>query len=343
LQINQQAHALLFCLFTFVVVKTNPLMISPWIRAMRLRTLPLAISGILMGSVLAELSGYQGDKLITLLCLLTAVFLQVLSNLANDYGDFVKGTDNEKRIGNERALQSGAIKPKSMLAAIWLFAVLCLLSGCTLLAIAGQGNLNLAFALFFILGLAAIAAAIKYTMGKYAYGYSGLGDVFVFVFFGPVAVLGAYILQRHFAFNWYTDKWMLLPAITVGLLSTAVLNTNNIRDIDNDRASGKRTIVVQMGVSKARLYHWLLVLVAACCLFVFIVFNQLHWIQYLSLLAFYPIFRQAFLVSRTAPSPAYNAFLKQLSLSTLMLVVVFMVMQTIALGIYVNDAIHKFM
>lgn len=318
-------------------------MILPWINAMRLRTLPLAVSGILMGSVLAELSGYEGDKLITLLALLTAVLLQILSNLANDYGDFIKGTDNENRIGNMRALQSGVIKPKSMLAVIWLFGILCLLSGCTLLAIAAQGRLNVAFVLFFIMGLTAIAAAIKYTMGKYAYGYSGFGDVFVFIFFGPVAVVGTYILHHHFNFSWHTDKWMFLPAFTVGLLSTAVLNTNNIRDIDNDGASGKRTLVVQMGLQKARVYHGLLLLVSALCLFLFIAFNQLHWIQYLSLLAFYPVLRQGLLVTRTAPSPAYNALLKQLSLSTLALVVVFMVLQTIALGIYVNNAIHKLM
>lgn len=317
-------------------------MISTWIQAMRLRTLPLAISGILMGTALAELSGYESDKFTTFLALLTAVLLQVLSNLANDYGDYVKGTDNDQRIGNMRALQSGQITPKAMLKAIVLFVVLCLITGIGLLLYAGDGKLNLSFILFFILGLAAIAAAIKYTVGKNAYGYSGLGDVFVFLFFGPVAVLGVYLLQHRFSVNWETDKWVLLPACSLGLLSAAVLNTNNIRDVTNDRASGKRTIVVQMGLQKARLYHWALVITAALCLGIFLVFVRFHWVQFLSLVAFYPIFKQAAVVQQTPPSPAYNGLLKQLSISILLLVVAFMIMQTVALGIFVYTSINNF-
>lgn len=317
-------------------------MISSWINAMRLRTLPLAISGILMGTALAELSGYESDKLITFLALLTAVLLQVLSNLANDYGDYMKGTDNNQRIGNMRALQSGAITPQSMLKAIWLFIILCLCSGVSLLFFAAQGKITLSFILFFILGLAAIGAAIKYTVGKNAYGYSGLGDVFVFIFFGPVAVYGVYLLQHHFSFNWQDDKLILLPSFTIGLLSAAVLNTNNIRDIENDAASGKKTIVVHLGVQQARVYHWALVVGAALCLGTFLVFKHLHWVQYFSLTAFYPIFLQALQVYNTPPSPAYNGLLKQLSLSILLLVVAFIVMQTIGLGIYVYQSTNNF-
>ncbi|MFN3446695.1 MAG: 1,4-dihydroxy-2-naphthoate octaprenyltransferase, partial [Bacteroidia bacterium] len=172
--------------------------LKTWISAMRLRTLPLAVSGILMGSALSDLSGVESHKLITILALLTAIFLQILSNLANDYGDFTKGTDNEKRVGNMRALQSGNITPKAMLRMIVVFVVLSLISGISLLYVAANGNINYSFLLFFMLGIAAIAAAIKYTVGKSAYGYSGLGDVFVFVFFGLVAVLGVYILHNHF-------------------------------------------------------------------------------------------------------------------------------------------------
>ncbi len=309
---------------------------------MRLRTLPLAVSGILMGSALSDLSGVESHKMITILALLTAIFLQILSNLANDYGDFTKGTDNENRVGNMRALQSGKITPKAMLRMIIVFVVLSLISGISLLYLAADGNINYSFLLFFILGLAAIAAAIKYTVGKSAYGYSGLGDVFVFVFFGLVAVLGVYILHNHFTWRWPVDKWMILPAITVGFLSTAVLNTNNIRDIENDRASGKNTIVVKMGLSKARIYHWFLLSGALLSLVFFIQANLLHWIQYLSLLAFIPIIKQGVTVQKLEPSPKYNALLKQLSISTLLLVVVFVVIQTVALGIFVSDTINNF-
>lgn len=309
---------------------------------MRLRTLPLAVSGILMGSALSDLSGVESHKMITILALLTAIFLQILSNLANDYGDFTKGTDNENRVGNMRALQSGNITPQAMLRMIIVFVVLSLISGISLLYLAADGNINYSFLLFFILGLASIAAAIKYTVGKSAYGYSGLGDVFVFVFFGLVAVLGVYILHNHFTWRWPVDKWMILPAITVGLLSTAVLNTNNIRDIENDGASGKNTIVVKMGLQKARIYHWFLLLGALLSLALFIQTNLLHWIQYLSLLAFIPIIKQGVTVQKLEPSPKYNALLKQLSISTLMLVVVFVVIQTIALGIFVSNTINNF-
>lgn len=309
---------------------------------MRLRTLPLAVSGILMGSALSDLSGVESHKMITILALLTAIFLQILSNLANDYGDFTKGTDNENRVGNMRALQSGNITPKAMLHMIIVFVVLSLISGISLLYLAADGNINYSFLLFFILGLAAIAAAIKYTVGKSAYGYSGLGDVFVFVFFGLVAVLGVYILHNHFTWRWPVDKWMILPAITVGFLSTAVLNTNNIRDIENDRVSGKNTIVVKMGLQKARIYHWFLLLGALLSLVFFIQANLLHWIQYISLLAFIPIIKQGVTVQRLEPSPKYNALLKQLSISTLLLVVVFVVIQTLALGIFVSNTINNF-
>lgn len=309
---------------------------------MRLRTLPLAVSGILMGSALSDLSGVESHKMITILALLTAIFLQILSNLANDYGDFTKGTDNQNRVGNMRALQSGNITPQAMLRMIIVFVVLSLISGIGLLYLAADGNINYSFLLFFILGLASIAAAIKYTVGKSAYGYSGLGDVFVFVFFGLVAVLGVYILHNHFTWRWPVDKWMILPAITVGFLSTAVLNTNNIRDIENDRASGKNTIVVKIGLQKARIYHWFLLLGALFSLAFFIQANLLHWIQYLSLLAFIPIIKQGVTVQRLEPSPKYNALLKQLSISTLLLVVVFVVIQTLALGIFVSNTINNF-
>lgn len=309
---------------------------------MRLRTLPLAVSGILMGSALADLNGIDGNKDITILALLTAICLQILSNLANDYGDFSKGTDNEKRLGNTRALQSGRITPQAMLRMIFIFIALCLGFGISLLYVASDGNLTLSFVLFFALGIAAIAAAIKYTVGKSAYGYSGFGDVFVFLFFGLVAVLGVYVLNKHFTWNWWLDRWMLLPATAMGLLSTAVLNTNNIRDIDNDRASNKNTIVVKMGLNKARVYHWFLLLGAFVCMLVFVRLQFIHVIQYISLLAFIPIFIQGYKVQTTAPSPVFNGYLKQLSLSTLLFVVIYILLQTAGLFILGYKAFQNF-
>lgn len=300
---------------------------------MRLRTLPLAISGVLMGSALANLNGIDGKSSITLLALLTAICLQIISNLANDYGDFKKGTDNNNRIGNTRALQSGNITSKEMMVLIFLFVGMSLFFGLWLLNDAMEGNFNLAFLLFLFLGIAAIVSAVKYTVGKNAYGYSGFGDLFVFVFFGLVSVFGVYLLHKKLIFDWSLDKYILLPAIAIGLLSTAVLNTNNIRDVDNDKASSKNTLVVKLGVNNARMYHWLLLLGALFCMFVFVTLNYFHFVQFLSFLGFVPIIMQAYKVQTTDPSPLYNIYLKQLSLSTLLFVILFIVFQTVSLFI----------
>lgn len=191
------------------------------------------------------------------LTLLTTLLLQILSNLANDYGDAKKGADNENRIGPERAIQSGAISPKQMLNAIILVSILALISGLALLYLAFKNNLNWTFVGFFVLGIAAIAAAIKYTVGKGAYGYSGFGDLFVFIFFGLVGVVGTYFLQTNH-FDWI----LLLPAITMGCFSVAVLNLNNMRDQVNDKAVGKNTLVVKLGRKNAKIYHGLLFVIA---------------------------------------------------------------------------------
>lgn len=296
---------------------------------MRLRTLPLAISSILMGITLADWF-YSANMVVGFLCLLTAVFLQIVSNLANDYGDFTKGTDNENRIGNTRALQSGFIKPKQMLFAIILFVALSLTSGISLLLVATKGNIDTSFILFFLLGLLAIAAAIKYTVGKNAYGYSGLGDIAVFVFFGPVSVIGTFLLANGFDFNWQTDKFIILPTIALGMLSTAVLNTNNIRDIENDKASGKYTIPVKIGLANARFYHSFLILGAVSCMSIFLILNYAHWLQLLQLPAMFLIFKTWLSVLQTPPSTQYNQLLKQLSLGILLFVLVFIITHWLA-------------
>jgi 1,4-dihydroxy-2-naphthoate octaprenyltransferase len=226
--------------------------LKAWISAFRLRTLPLSFSNIILGTALA-MTKYEINYLIFALILITTLLLQIVSNLANDYGDANKGTDNHNRVGPERAVQSGQISLNQMKKGIIISSVLALFSGLYLLYIAFKGQFNLAFVAFLIIGLLAIIAAIKYTIGKKAYGYSGMGDLFVFIFFGLVGVLGTYfLLTKSF------ELILFLPAITMGAFSTAVLNLNNMRDIKNDAAVGKNTLVVKIGSDRAKQYHYAL-------------------------------------------------------------------------------------
>lgn len=235
-----------------------------WVHAFRLRTIPLAVSSVIVGSALAWPAALQNGgqarwATIFALTLLTAVLLQVLSNLANDLGDHQHGTDNADRVGPQRAVQSGAIGPAAMRRAMVVCGLLALVSGCALIVTAL--GLSLTTLGFLLLGLLAIGAAVKYTYGRSPYGYAGLGDVSVFLFFGIVGVCGTCFL--------HTGTWsnmVVLPAVAFGLLSTGVLNVNNMRDVHNDAASGKRTLVVRMGPESARTYHTLLVVGAIACL-----------------------------------------------------------------------------
>ena len=314
--------------------------LKTWISAFRLRTLPLASAAVLIGASLADLH-HSMDYAITALCFTTAVALQILSNLANDYGDFTKGTDSEKRVGNMRALQSGNITPAQMRVAIVLFVVCCLLSGVTLLYRASEGNINYQFITFFIIGLVAIAASIKYTVGKNDYGYSGLGDIAVFVFFGPVAIIGTFLLNTHFEFNFENDWIVLLPASAVGLLCTAVLNTNNIRDIENDEASGKRTIPVKIGLTNARVYHTFLIVVALLFFYIYSFIHNFQWVIFFQLPASMFIIKNIVDVWKTLPSEAYNKFLKELSLGTLFFVVIYVFTNSAAQTWNTIDGIMK--
>lgn len=233
-----------------------------WIQAARLRTLPLSVSGIIMGSAYAY---YQNTFNGTIfgLAILTTLLFQILSNYANDYGDGVKGTD-ANRIGEKRLVAAGAITAQQMKNAVVLFSVLSLLSALSLIYVAfGEENFVLS-AVFILLGIGAIGAAIKYTVGSNAYGYSGMGDLFVFIFFGLVSVVGSNFLYSHFI-----DWKIFLPAISIGLLSVAVLNLNNMRDIENDKVAGKNTLVVKMGLDNAKKYHHFLIIFPFVLLFIF--------------------------------------------------------------------------
>ena len=303
--------------------------LKTWISAFRLRTLPLASAAVLMGASLADLH-HSMDYTITILCFTTAVALQILSNLANDYGDFSKGTDSENRVGNMRALQSGNITPPQMRAAIVLFVICSLTSGISLLYLGFEGIFNFQFSIFLLIGLIAIAASIKYTVGKNAYGYSGLGDIAVFVFFGPVAIIGTFLLNTHFEFNLDIDWMTLLPASAVGLLCTGVLNTNNIRDIENDEASNKMTIPVKIGLNNARIYHTILIVVALLFFFIYSFMHNFHWVIFFQLLASLFIIKNLVDVWKNLPSQAYNKFLKELSLGTLFFVMIYIVTNSAA-------------
>jgi 1,4-dihydroxy-2-naphthoate octaprenyltransferase len=231
-----------------------------WISAMRLRTLPLAASCILAGSA-AGWNDSQHPGAILFWGLLTTFLLQILSNLANDYGDFEKGTDNENRVGPRRAMQSGAIAKKEMQRALAVVALACFGSGVMLLytALTPRGMLLQGLG-FLALGLLAILAAFRYTVGRNPYGYRGLGDLFVFIFFGLVGVCGiAFLHTGRFEVQW------ILPATSIGLFSTGVLNLNNLRDHENDLASRKMTMVVKLGFSKGKIYHAFLITVAVAC------------------------------------------------------------------------------
>ena len=230
--------------------------LKPWIIAARLRTLPLAVSNILLGSFLAYNHG-KFSVIILLLGLATAVLLQVLSNFANDYGDFINGAD-EKRISKyERVLQSGKISPKQMRWMLIILTLLTFVTGISLIIFAANALGTTALLVFFGIGILCIIAAITYTIGKKPYGYIGMGDIAVFIFFGIVGVCGIYVLQTR---QW--DWHVLFPAASFGLLSMGVLNINNIRDIESDRISGKKTLVVRIGLEKARIYHTWLILIA---------------------------------------------------------------------------------
>jgi 1,4-dihydroxy-2-naphthoate octaprenyltransferase len=231
-----------------------------WIEAARVRTLPLSISGILVGSFFA-MSQSRFNWKIVILALTTTVGLQVLSNFANDYGDGVKGTDNEDRVGPQRAIQSGAITPGAMRYAIFVTAFLTLVSA-ILLIYKAFGVENFLYSLiFFVLGILAIASAIRYTVGKNPYGYRGLGDIFVFVFFGWVSTVGiSFMISKEL------DPVLFLPATAIGFLSVAVLNLNNMRDESSDRKVGKNTLIVKNGVAWGKKYHQFLI-VSAMVLF----------------------------------------------------------------------------
>lgn len=283
---------------------------SSWINAARLRTLPLSVSGICVGSSVAAHQGYFNISIFSL-ALGTTLGLQILSNFANDYGDGVKGTDNEDRIGPQRAIQSGLISQKEMLQAIIITAIATLFLAILLIYASFGTEKLLSSLIFFLLGIASIAAAIKYTVGNSAYGYRGMGDIFVFIFFGIVAVYGSYYLYTH-DHNWVS----LFPAISIGLLSAAVLNINNLRDRASDEKAGKITLVVKLGESKAKDYHYSLILGALMCMVIYTVINSTELNDFIYLVAFIPLIFHLRRVVKNEDPKLLDPELKIVALST---------------------------
>lgn len=282
--------------------------ITIWLKAFRLRTLPLAMSCTVLGSFLANAHG--GFRwIIFILALLTTLFLQILSNLANDYGDTIHGVDNDKRIGPERVTQKGLVSRKKMLYIIIFFASLAFISG-SLLILIGLNN-TLQVVLFYLLGLASIFAAIKYTIGKNPYGYVGFGDLFVFLFFGILGVTGTYYLHTH-----SFDFWLILPASSLGLLSSAVLNLNNMRDIENDTLSGKKTLVVRIGAKAAKYYHVILISLAMILSVIYTIRFFDSAFQLLFLITFPLFFLDIKTVLQNTKPIELNSELKKLAFST---------------------------
>ncbi|MCK0145602.1 1,4-dihydroxy-2-naphthoate octaprenyltransferase [Arenibacter sp. F26102] len=291
--------------------------IKAWISAARLRTLPLSLSGIVVGSALGSLYGqFHWD--IFVFALLTTVAFQVTSNFANDYGDGVKGTDNENRVGPKRALQSGQLSRTELKKGIIISIAVCAILVISLLYLS-FGTKNLLFSLIFgALGILSIWAAIKYTIGSSAYGYKGLGDLFVFLFFGLLGVLGSMFL--------YTKTLYVMPvfpAIAIGLLSTGVLNLNNLRDYESDKLSNKNTLIVKMGIQNGKKYHALLILLSFISMLAFTIVNFHNWKNTIHLLAFVPIFIHLNKMWNQKDMVLLDPELKKLALSTFLLAILF--------------------
>ena len=288
-----------------------------WFQAFRLRTLPLALANAVMGSFLALAHG-DFRWTVFVLTVFTITFLQILSNLANDYGDAVSGKDTQKRVGPSRVTILGLVTKTEMKTMMIIFVALSVISG-TLLILIGLDHFTWKqLIIFFGLGLAAIVAAIKYTVGRNPYGYKGFGDIFVFVFFGLVGVIGTYYLHSH-QFN----SMLIIPAATIGLFSTGVLNINNLRDIETDRETGKYTLAVQYGFSFARNYQLVLIVSGWLLGLIYTAINFNSWWQLIYLLVLPLFVKNIWKVYHHRSPVELNNELKNLALATFLYALLF--------------------
>jgi len=279
--------------------------------------LPLALASILTGSALAWFDG-SFDAKVFVLASITAIFLQILSNLANDYGDSMRGTDNINRVGPLRTVQSGKISPSQMRKGIIITIVLSLFTGIWLIVEGIRGLGSHFYIIFGILGVASIVAALKYTMGKKPYGYMGLGDISVFLFFGQAGVLGTYFLHVH-RLTWGAASM----AVVLGLFSMGVLNLNNMRDIENDIRCGKMTLAGRIGLARAKKYHAFLILLGLLGSVIYLAFNFTSVKQLILLLIFPKFLIDLTAIFKINENRNLDPFLKKLSISTFIFAVLF--------------------
>ncbi|MGG5505952.1 MULTISPECIES: 1,4-dihydroxy-2-naphthoate octaprenyltransferase [unclassified Myroides] len=291
-----------------------------WVSAARLRTLPLSISGIIVGTACAfpSYAHHPNFYLIFFFAILTTLLFQILSNFANDYGDGVKGTDNENRVGPQRALQSGLLTKEELKKGIVFTAGLSLVSALLLIYLSFGRDHFFTSLFFFVLGISCVAAAIKYTVGQSAYGYRGLGDLFVFIFFGLVSVIGCFYLYGQ-----TIDVWVILPAVAVGNLSIAVLNINNMRDLDADKVVGKNTLAVKLGRQRAKYYHYFIILFALAAFIIYALYCEKAWWNYAFILAYFPLIKHLFFVRNNTEPKELDSQMKIVALSTFFVSVLF--------------------
>ena len=283
--------------------------IKIWISAFRLRTLPMSFALVITGAALAVQDKCLNTKVLALE-LLTALFLQILSNLSNDYGDTVHGADNAERKGPERAVQSGAISLAKMRGAMAIFAALSLISGIMLLCASFTTIGACGLIALFAIGLLSIVAAITYTAGKHPYGYFAMGDISVFLFFGLVGVAGCYYLHTG---NVPARIWLM--ASSVGLLSVGVLNMNNIRDMDSDSEAGKTTIPILLGRKGAKTYHFCIMTTAIALIVIYVALFGTKW-QFCSLVVIPPLMANAIRTLHEDSHTFFDSQLKLISVST---------------------------
>lgn len=298
---------------------------SDWIKAARLRTLPLSLSGIIMGAFIAKWRLYGEGEIwdwkIFVLALVVTLLYQVLSNYANDYGDGIKGTDVKRAAEAEaRAVASGKITAKQMKNAVILFSILSSIATVALLYVAFIPKYMNEFYIFIGLGVACILAAIGYTVGKKPYGYMGLGDLFVFIFFGLVSVCGSYFLFTK-TFSWD----MLLPGAAIGMMSMAVLNLNNMRDIESDRLSGKNSFALRIGFRNAMIYEMVLLQLPLILLLMFFgvngFFQSQNYYVFIVMILLIPIAKLRRKIMEIKEPKQLDPFLKQVGILTFIMAV----------------------
>ena len=244
---------------------------------MRLRTLPLSTAGIVLGIMLA-CAGHSVHWYVIVLTIFTTVSLQILSNLSNELGDWLSGVDSEERSGPQYSMQEGGLTEDDMRSCIRIMVLVCCIFGLGMIRASFKTIFCLQSECLVALGAAAIWAAMHYTLGKKPYGYRGLGDIFVFIFFGLVPVAGGYFVCSH-----AIEPSTLIPGAAIGLFSVGVLNVNNIRDIKSDVAN-RVTVPLKLGEHRAKIYHTILITGGWVLMLLFTILFTEGWTPYLYLI-----------------------------------------------------------